>query len=150
MQNRLVRWLKLSMFLSLACSAILAEVSPAQAWFKICNQTSKDVWYEHAISDSSCGADGIREKGWWFMGPGQCVTVFSGSMSNRWFGYYAEASDGSLIWNGGSMWDVPWAVFDRCGGIACINCPPPPPGSRNLTHRARTGTATNYTLNLTP
>lgn len=139
------------LYVAVALTAVVGQAAEAKAWFKVCNKTTKTIYYEHAIDDPSCSSpiNKLRAKGWWTIAPNQCATVYSGSMSSRNFYYYAESTDRSLIWNGGSMWSVTYSAFDYCGVIGCVNCPAPPAGSRNLTHRSRKGTATNYTFNLT-
>lgn len=68
-----------------------------------------------------CGGEGgdWRNRGWWSIAPGACVTVHSGNVSNvnRFWYFFAMADDGTR-WEG----DFPTFVqlpgpFDLCDGI---------------------------------
>jgi uncharacterized membrane protein len=136
----------------LLLGGILGSTGSAHAWLKICNKTTKSVYYEHSLPDSSCYS-GYREKGWWNIAPNQCSTVYGGAMENKFVVYYAEATDGSITWSGTRLYRaVPFAAFDRCGGLYCYACrtTQPPAGTAWRVHRDLTATSTNYTINLTP
>lgn len=125
----------------MALIGVAANASSAHAWLKICNNTNKTVQYTHSFS-ASCGP---RDMGWWIMNPSECKTVYGDGVSNKFFQFYAEATDGSLQWTSGSLgWRVPNYAHDNCN-LRCTGCP----NERLLFHREFRATATNFTLNLT-
>lgn len=69
------------------------------------------IWYNPGCADPP-----FRKSGWWNLAPGQSVTALTGSYNNRYFYFYAEASDGSY-W-GDQRWRIAVTnnAFDRCAG----------------------------------
>lgn len=146
-------------YVAAGVASVLGGGSEAHAWLKICNQTNKTVSYENTINDSGCTATWggpWRDAGWWNMAPGECKTVSSLNMTNRYFYFFAQATDNSLVWTSASFgWKVSTSAHNECRGtgIGCTNNGHNPPhdlcfGEVWNQHREVKGTATNYTLNL--
>lgn len=133
---------------------LVGEASTAQAWFKVCNITSKVLKYHHSQPDSGCAVSGApncswRRRGWFTISPGGCTTVFSGSAKDKWFYYYAQSTDGSLIYTGGWNWSVPtnWDVGDHNFHSVC-QCNACPGFCASFGHRELHTTSTDVTLTL--
>jgi len=96
------------------------------------------VWYNPGCPDTP-----FRKTGWWNLAPGQGVTALNGPYRNRYFYFYAEASDGS--WWGDPRWRVTVTnqAFDRCASDIIIN------GRVVPLIQVDTGGAVNFTVNLT-
>lgn len=138
---------------SILVSAVIGQASTAHAWFKVCNITNKVLKYHHSQPDSGCAVSGNpncawRKRGWFTISPGACSTVYSGSAKDKWFYYYAQSTDGSLIYTGSWEWFVPsnWELGDHnfhsmCQCNACVGC-------TSFGHRELHTTATDFTLTL--
>jgi uncharacterized membrane protein len=87
-----------------------------------CNSHPVRIWTAISFLDPEvCGGEGgnWRNRGWWGIDPGACVTVHSGIVSNvnRYWYYFAFSDDGRR-WEG----DFPTyvkdpEVFDLCDGL---------------------------------
>lgn len=130
----------------------VGNVSTAKAWLKICNSTGESITYSHSEPDSGCGSGNCawERVGWWTIANGACTTVYGGSANNKYFYWYAEATDGSPVWTSNTWeWQVPNSVHNLCQCIGCTTgggapCHP------LLKHRELHTTATNYTLTIVP
>jgi uncharacterized membrane protein len=69
------------------------------------------MWYTPNCPD---GGDWSKA-GWYNLAPGQFMTVFNGDLDeiNRYWCYYAEASDGAF-WAGDVVTQIPDRAFDWC------------------------------------
>ena len=104
-----------------------------------------DVYVSYMRFDrASCGSgDGFIAIGWFRIPPGQCRTVYNGNVNyNRYWAYYAEATDGAT-WSGNIQSWVSNSAFSLCHGSACTPCRVV--GFRLLD----VNNFTNYTLTLT-
>lgn len=137
--------------------ASVVAPTPAHAWLKFCNKTTKSVYVNLTRPDSSCqqcsgnvcagGTSPWRRTGWWLMAPDACATVYGGSADNKTFYYEAHSTDWSMVWESSSnVWENVYAAHDYCASSALFDA------SKIFTsgHRQFTGTATNYTRNLIP
>jgi uncharacterized membrane protein len=70
----------------------------------ICNEYTSDIYVAIGYSNpNQCGsAGGWTKQGWWHIAPGQCTLVYGGSLQavNRYWAYYAYATDGKQVWQG--------------------------------------------------
>lgn len=147
---------------SLLCGifALFMPTKPALAWFKVCNQsTRQNVSVAFAYLDTDASVPDIfgnrepalrrgwNSQGWWNLQSGECTTVFWHQLNHRnsfWY-VYAESSDGG-VWSGNNYFCVvPGDEFHlgnanaRCGGR----------GKRYGFSEVNTGNAKDYTFNLT-
>ena len=90
---------------------------------QICSLYPKKLWVSIMYYEPSCSADfpgsaPWERKGWWSLTPGQCKVVFAEDLAdvNRYFCYYAEASDSSAKWSGPYKRWVRDPVFTFCDG----------------------------------
>jgi uncharacterized membrane protein len=89
-----------------------------------CNGTRQDVWIAYMFySPEDCGGEGRdwQAIGWFQVGPGQCRTVYENDLddvSNRYWCYYAQNADASLVWAGPYPVYVSNAAFNHCIGEA--------------------------------
>ena len=142
--------------LTVVIAALAGPASTAHASLKICNRTSSSVRYEHAIYDSSCDASNPwRQRGWWTIAANACATVSNRNMFGLTFYFYAESTNGSLVWrNSQYTWEVWPSPVDECMGYDFCEtasgalCP----GHRSLGHmRIVTPSGQrDFTLNLDP
>lgn len=95
------------------------------------------VWY-----NPGCSNPPFRKTGWWNLAPGEARTVLNGPYRNRYFYFYAEASDGSY-W-GDQRWRIAVTnnAFDRCAGDIFE------PNRIVQLDEIDTGGAVNFTVNL--
>lgn len=110
---------------------------------QFCNRRNSTVWVAIIYRRPNCpdGGDWAK-KGWWRVDPGQCKTAVGGSLSNRYYYYFAEAADG-VYWAGPVRTQAPRRVFDWCLDTGSSD-------SRELGFRQiDTGSYSNYTVNLT-
>lgn len=99
------------------------------------------LWYTPNCPD---GGDWSKA-GWYDLSPGQCTTVFNGDLDevNRYWGYYAEATDGAF-WAGDVTTDVPDRAFNWCINTGSSD-------SRQIGFRVLdVQDNDDYTVNLTP
>lgn len=135
---------------------IISSTSTANAWFKVCNQSGKPVWFTETERVTTCGTSSpYNIHGWWFIDVNQCPITFSGSMSGSNIYFYAESTDGALIWDGGGSDN--WYEPD-CEHSYCLNAPSSQQtctdGTKNSTwypysHAFQSTGTTNFTLTLT-
>jgi uncharacterized membrane protein len=77
-----------------ALVASLTAASAAQAGFDICNQTDGGVTVAFGYREGGVWTS----TGWWNIDPGQCATVYSKSLREQYYYYYAEEIDGQGYW----------------------------------------------------
>jgi uncharacterized membrane protein len=98
----------------------------------ICNQYSFTSGYDvyvatMRVNRDACGAnsgfgDGFNAIGWYRIPPGACRTVYTGRVGyNRYWAYYAEATDGAT-WSGNIQSWVSNSAFSLCHGQKCTPC----------------------------
>src|SRR4051794_18101466 len=110
---------------------------------QFCNKHQSTVWVAVIYYSPHCpdGGDWAK-KGWWQIEPGQCKIAIGGDLRNRWYYFFAEASDGSF-WAGGLTTQAPQRVFDWCLNTGSTD-------SRVLGFRTiDTGSSKSHTVNLT-
>ena len=108
-------------------------------------QSVSSLWLTNLfLKIYSCpNGDGFIAIGWYRIPPGQCLTVYNGNVNyNRYWAYYAEATDGAT-WSGNIQSWVSNSAFSLCHGSACTPCRVV--GFRLLD----VNNFTNYTLTLT-
>ncbi len=112
----------------------------------ICNHYPATVWVTIMWYTPNCPDGGNWTKaGWWMIEPGQCKTVFGGSLRkvNRYFYYHAHTASG-VNWSGPYVHPVPRRAFNWCERTSSTD-------SRNVGYRLLDiGRNDNYKLNLTP
>jgi uncharacterized membrane protein len=133
---------------SLALVAILCSFAqPASAWLKVCNNSSRELWYTQATTDLQCDWPGVRSSGWWNIKPGACATTSSKSMSNDSFQYYAKTADPNVFWAGAQKLCTTYELHNWCQAY------PDRGGCRSnevlIGFRSKNTSSTNFTLNLT-
>lgn len=142
----------------------IGEAKPAQAWFKICNQSTETVSTAFSylnVSSNRLGGvlggvfggsipqsnKGWTSQGWWTLNPGACAEVYPADLSERnsYFYVYAKGSDGGL-WGGNKRFCVdPSSEFivdsanKNCSGR----------GEWRGFNEVYTGDSRNYTYRLT-
>jgi uncharacterized membrane protein len=113
---------------------------------KIKNKYPHTLWVTIMWYAPNCSDGGNWEKaGWWQLSPGQTKTVFGGNLHevNRYYCYYAQASDGAT-WSGPYERSVPPTAFDWCEWTANTQ-------SFDVGYRLLDiGNNDNFTLSLTP
>src|SRR5215469_5869039 len=69
-----------------------------------CNSYGSDIYVAIGYyNPNQCGAaGGFTKQGWWHIPPGQCVTVYGGSLRavNSHWAFYAYSTDGRGVWQG--------------------------------------------------
>src|SRR5262245_7236425 len=79
-------------FIAAVTLALLAPTAPSLADFKICNKSKEQV--DVAIGYEA-GRDVWIAEGWWTIKHGQCATLWSGPLKNRFYYLYAEGDKGT-------------------------------------------------------
>ncbi|ABB57617.1 DUF1036 domain-containing protein [Synechococcus elongatus] len=69
---------------------------PASAELVICNKTRKTVNLAVGYKEG----ESWRSRGWYSISPRGCETVVGGRLKLRYYYYYAENTDASLLWEG--------------------------------------------------
>lgn len=119
--------------------ALLLNARPASAQLNVCNQTSETV----SIALAYRGDADFVSKGWYVAEPGQCRTVVTGALENRYYYVHAEGSKGNR-WLGDYSFCVkndPFAhVGDECGTAGMV---------RRSFFVIDTGSSTSWTQGLT-
>lgn len=119
---------------------------------KICSKYPKTLWVAIMYYHPQCsdGGDWIK-KGWWKLTTGQCKVVYSGDLDdlNRYYCYYAEATDGA-VWAGPYTRFVPFQAFSWCEWIACSHSDGSPCGKNVGFRLLDINSYDNYTLTLIP
>lgn len=69
---------------------------PASAELVICNKTRKTVNLAVGYKEG----ESWRSRGWYSINPRGCETVVGGALQLRYYYYYAEDVDASLVWDG--------------------------------------------------
>ena len=89
--------LRLSMpvLLSTLAVAFLMSARPASAQLRLCNRSSETVSMALAYHEN----DDWVSRGWFVAQPGECSTMISGSLANRYYYVRAEGSGGNR-WEG--------------------------------------------------
>ena len=95
------------------------------------------VWYNPNCSDPP-----FRKTGWWNLPNGDSRTVLNGAYRNRYFYFYAEASDGAYWGDPRFRIAVTNNAFDRCAGDIFE------PNRIVTLREINTGGAVNYTITL--
>jgi hypothetical protein len=157
--------------------AAWAVLSPgeANAWFRVCNQTTHTVWVSYAheatcswpdsCSDGCGGTYETRLRGWYEAAPGVCTTPNGDEAYQYSHWVYAEDAYGHS-WRGGSggsndrMFQyITWPPYSWCCNQVTRTSPPynwcenalgTTSPSRSLSHIMYRTNADNYTLNLLP
>jgi uncharacterized membrane protein len=114
---------------------------------KFCNRYHTRVSVAIIYHRPNCpdGGDWAK-KGWWNMSPGECKVSIGGDLTNRYYYFFAEASDGRF-WAGrppnpSVRTQAPRRVFDWCLNTGSTD-------SRILVfRRIDTGDYDDYTVNL--
>jgi uncharacterized membrane protein len=89
-----------------------------------CNHSPGPVWLAYMFwSPDTCGGEGgdWQTIGWFAIAPGSCSTVYANNLNdvnNRFWYYYAENADRSIVWAGPVEVHVPNEAFNKCRGIA--------------------------------
>lgn len=76
--------------------AVLAAASPAQADFRMCNNTAGRVGIALGYKD----AEGWTTEGWWNIPPRSCETLLRGTLVARYYYIYAVDYDRGGEWSG--------------------------------------------------
>lgn len=90
---------------------------------RFCNSYSVRIWTAISFVDNdvcTTSEEGdFRNRGWWGINPGTCVTVHSGNVSNvNQFWYFCAIADDGTVWAG----EFPTFIkdpdaFDHCDGL---------------------------------
>jgi uncharacterized membrane protein len=80
------------------CVAIwtLIASGSAQANLIFCNESGQTLNVSVAWSENS----DWKSRGWFVMKPQECKAAIQGNLKSRYYWYYADSVDGSLVWNG--------------------------------------------------
>jgi uncharacterized membrane protein len=87
------------------------------------NGYSEGVWITYMFySPDVCGGEGgdWQAIGWFHADPGSTVTVYANDLddvNNRYWCFYAETDDGSIVWNGPYQVYVTDEAFNHCINI---------------------------------
>lgn len=78
------------------------------------------LWVAIMYYEPECEFGDWIKKGWWRLEPGQSATVYGGHLAirNRYYCFYAQASDGAR-WSGPYTRFVPYQAFAWCEWLAC-------------------------------
>jgi uncharacterized membrane protein len=85
-----------------------------------CNGYTEELWVTYMFySPDTCGGEGgdWQAIGWFPVAPAQCTTVYGdslGDVNNRYWCFYAENADRSVIWAGPYQVDVTQQAFNHC------------------------------------
>lgn len=126
--------------LSVLAVMTLGEAKPANAWFRVCNQSTERVDVAFAYPD---GSKWVSE-GWWVLASGDCAVVYGGDLQNRYYYVHAKGNAGG-IWGKNNNFCVTSKKFTigaadtRCGGL----------GRWAQFNQVDTGRSRNFTYNLT-
>ncbi|MGR3759835.1 DUF1036 domain-containing protein [Roseobacteraceae bacterium NS-SX3] len=85
LQGAPMRWRHI---LAAAAAALFLAAAPAWAGLDICNDTSAG----HRVAVSYKKADAWVSQGWWDLLPGECATVVSGGLTQRFYYFHAESA----------------------------------------------------------
>jgi len=77
-------------------AAALQQAEGEDGSFRICNQTTNPV----SIAFGYRAERGWQSEGWWVAGPGECQTVYNGSLDARYYYVYAADDIGGGSWDG--------------------------------------------------
>jgi uncharacterized membrane protein len=135
-----------SLLLASSCFSVvsvltLLEAKPANAWFKVCNQSTEKV--DVAFAYTAGGGKWMSE-GWWILRSGDCATVYGGELTNRYYYVYAKGNAGG-VWTGNNNFCV---ISDKfLIGFADTRCSGN--GRWEKFNQVDTGDSKNWTYNLT-
>jgi uncharacterized membrane protein len=90
-----------ALWLAIVLTAISVGGQPANAGFRVCNQTDKRINVAFGFVDRE---HGWTAQGWWVMDGGECKVVHRADLDNRY--YYLFARGGRNAWAG----DVPFCI----------------------------------------
>lgn len=90
------KWAGASLAFGLIC---IIMAWPAAAGFKICNKTDREVTTAFGYLENG----EWTSQGWWTISPGDCKTVYSKNLTNQYYYYYAESTDGEWFWSNDSQ-----------------------------------------------
>jgi len=126
--------------LSTLAVAFLMSARPASAQLRLCNRSSETVSMALAYHEN----DDWVSRGWFVAQPGECSTMISGSLANRYYYVRAEGSGGNR-WEGDHAFCVKDVRFTHFGDRGCAI-----DGSETRRFFAiDTGSAASWTQNLT-
>jgi|RhiMethySRZTD1v2_1073278.scaffolds.fasta_scaffold28778_3 uncharacterized membrane protein len=100
--------------LSVVCGAVLLSARPASAQLRLCNKSSETVSMALAYHEDG----NFVSRGWFVAQPGECATVVSGALHNRYYYVRAEGSSGGR-WNGDHTFCVADVRFTHNGDGNC-------------------------------
>jgi uncharacterized membrane protein len=132
--------LSIPVLLSTVAVAFLVSARPASAQLRLCNRSSETLSMALAYHD---GDDWVS-RGWFVAQPGECPTVVSGSLRNRYYYVRAEGSSGRR-WEGDHVFCAKDARFTHVGDRGCVTDGSDARGFFSID----TGSAASWTQNLT-
>jgi uncharacterized membrane protein len=102
-------------------SSFLLFPKQANAWFKVCNSSSKrvDVAFGYlSIPDNrepfaAQSSKAWISEGWWTLSQGQCAQTYPHELwrRNRYYYVYAKSTDGRSVWKGNTPFCIAPRVF---------------------------------------
>jgi len=107
--------LKALIFAALAVGVMLGAAPPASAWFDLCNKSSEPVYAAFGYNDGNAWVS----EGWWNLAPGECATVYDGSLTQRKYYAYAESHSEEWYWDGEYPFCAQDDVFTIVGDTNC-------------------------------
>ena len=105
------------LFAVVALGLLVLPSRDANAWFKVCNKRSEDMWVAYSqyqantselikpcstLFGGGCPYSAWQTQGWWRVSPNQCATTLGGDIKNRYNYVRIETQSGSTI--GGTVW----------------------------------------------
>jgi uncharacterized membrane protein len=119
---------------------------------QICSFYPHKLWVAIMFYDPNCAVDFLgsepwKKRGWWSLAPGQCKVVFGEDLAdlNRYYCYYAEATDGA-VWSGPYKRSVRLTAFNDCSGAGLTG-----PKKKTIGYKLLDiGDSDDFTLTLVP
>lgn len=100
---------------AIALATAMLAASGAKAEFEICNASGDDVTVAFGYRD-----DGVwTSTGWWNIAKGECSIVYSYSLRDRYYYYYAEEVENGGTWGGDYVFCATDEAFTIAGDADC-------------------------------
>jgi uncharacterized membrane protein len=122
-------------------AALLCFAAPAQAFFKVCNNSNETVY----VAIGYEGNDGFYAEGWWEISRGNCANVLNGNLQLRYYYLRAEGARGTL-WDGNYFFCTTEAAFTLRDSPNCVSATV----DREGFFEVDTGQSVQWTQTLTP
>ena len=101
----------------LVFACLLAQVAPAAANFKVCNQTQHPA----AIAIGAFDGKDWATRGWWRVDSGKCSEIIKEALLARYYYLYAVHLDVGGAWDGNRSFCVNSVNFHIVGRQDCVD-----------------------------